>query len=74
MKVGIYKYYLKISSQPERESTLDEFIEAERAANFTGPGHFLDPPSPATHSFGAEINHPKLGRIKIKGRVEYVHE
>lgn len=69
----MYKYYLKISSQPEREVSIDEFIYHERIAKFTGPGHFLDPKSPATHAFSAEVNHPRMGRVKISGRVEYVN-
>lgn len=69
----MYKYYIKISSQPEKEVDIDEFIYHERIAKFTGPGHYLNPRSPATHSFHAEVEHPKIGLIKLSGRVEYVN-
>ena len=46
----------------EREVTLSEFCSAEREAGFRGPGHWEDPPYPATASFSSGT---------IRGRVKW---
>jgi hypothetical protein len=45
-------YLLESREFPDgRVVTLDEWIDAERLAGFSGPGHFGSPPSPATAGF-----------------------
>lgn len=45
-------YLLETPEHPaQHDVTLAEWIDAERQAGFSGPGHFASPRSPATAGF-----------------------
>lgn len=49
------RYYLvkgyKESNIEKVELTMQQFINMEKIAKFSGPGHYADPPYPATNGF-----------------------
>ena len=56
------KYYVSRERFNEEEVTLEVYIEAERLAGFSGPGHFSSPKTQATEAFSNN---------GISGRIDY---